>query len=328
VKFPHIISLPRRSGTRLASLLLALSVIACGGDPPTTPQPTPSALGIACPTGMSSSSINGQPLALTFAPPTTTGGTAPVSVSCTPASGTLFSNGATDVTCFATDAAGRNATCAFSVVITAVPTLTRTRFVAFGDSLTEGKVSLGPVILVDAGPHSYPAKVRSLLMARYTSQSITVINEGWGGERAGESLPRFSAALSQHRPEVVLLMHGVNDLIGSTPGRVQTAADGVEELIKEARNRGAVVFVATLPPFGNGPKASCHECIDPYNRLIRAIAAAKGAALVDVHAAWGGRPGLMGADGIHPTEAGYEVIATAFVDAIQQVLETPAGDGR
>jgi lysophospholipase L1-like esterase len=34
----------------------------------------------------------------------------------------------------------------------------------------------------------------------------------------------------------------------------------------------------------------------------------------------------MGADGIHPTEAGYEVIATAFVDAIRQVLETPAGD--
>ncbi len=234
--------------------------------------------------------------------------------------------GATGVTCTATDAAGRNASCGFSVAITAVPTLTRTRFVAFGDSLTEGKVSLGPSVLIDAGSHSYPSRVRSLLMARYTSQSITVVNEGWGGERADESLPRFREALDDHRAEAILLMHGVNDLIGQTAGRVQTAADGVEELIKEARHQGAVVFVATLPPFGSGPKASCHECIEPYNRLIRNIAAAKGATLVDVHAAWAGGAGLMGADGIHPTAAGYEVIATEFVNAIRQVLETPAGD--
>ena len=63
-----------------------------------------------------------------------------------------------------------------------------------------------------------------------------------------------------------------------------------------------------MPPFGDGPKASCHECIEPYNQLVRSIAAAKGATLVDVHAAWAGRTGLKGADGMHPTAAGYEVI--------------------
>jgi lysophospholipase L1-like esterase len=197
---------------------------------------------------------------------------------------------------------------------------------AFGDSLTEGKVSLAPVVLVDAGPHSYPARLRTLLSARYTSQVITLANEGRGGERADDSVSRFREALSVHRPEVVLLMHGVNDLVSPTPGRIQSAADGVEELIKETRNAGAAAFVATLPAFGSGPKASCPECIEPYNTLIRAIAAAKGATLVDVHAAW--RSELMGADGIHPTEAGYEVIADVFFEAIRRTLENPIGDVR
>ena len=52
-------------------------------------------------------------------------------------------------------------------------------------------------------------------------------------------------------------------------------------------------------------------------------AARKGATLVDVFQAWGGRSELMGADGIHPTEAGYEVIADAFFEAIRRTLEGP-----
>jgi lysophospholipase L1-like esterase len=53
------------------------------------------------------------------------------------------------------------------------------------------------------------------------------------------------------------------------------------------------------------------------------MALARGAVFVDVYAAWGNRSGLMGADGIHPTEAGYEVIAQTFFDAIRKALEPP-----
>jgi len=194
----------------------------------------------------------------------------------------------------------------------------------FGDSLTEGKISLTLTTLVDSPSHSYPAKLLRLLTERYTGQEIIMLNEGFGGERADESLPRFREALSHDRPDAVLLMHGVNDLNGSQDGRVQRAADAMEELVKEARNGGRAALVATLPPLGPGGKAACPECVEPYNNLIRRMVAAKGATLVDVHAAWGGRAGLMGADGIHPTEAGYEVIAGAFFDAIQRTLESPA----
>ncbi len=261
---------------------------------------------------------------LTYSTPTATGGAAPVTVTCTPATGTMFPSGASTVTCTAVDGAGRSATCGFSVSVNAIPRLSRTRFLTFGDSLTEGKISLTLTSLVDSPAHSYPAKLLRLLTDRYTGQTLTVINEGLGGERADESFSRLARAISQHRPEAVLLMHGVNDLNGTHDGRVQLAADAMEELVKEVRNRGGVAFAATLPPLGPGGKAGCPECVQPYNNLVRRMAAAKGATLVDVHAAWGGRAGLMGADGIHPTEAGYEVIATAFFEAIRRTLESPA----
>lgn len=304
----------------LVPLILAA---ACSGSPTAPPPPVP-AFSVACPAGIQTASVGGEPVTITYPDPATSGGSAPLTVTCAPVSGTVFSPGATPVTCEAIDATGRRASCGFSVSITAVPRLRQTRFMTFGDSLTEGKISLTPFLLIDSPAHSYPAKLQALLSERYPGQQVTVLNEGFGGERAGQSTARFDEALSTHRPGAVLLMHGVNDLNGSAAGRIQSAVDGVEELVKAARGAGVDTFVATLPPLGP-PKGSCPECVEPFNQRLRDMVAAKGAVLVDVHAAWGNQSGLMGADGIHPTEAGYEVIARAFFEAIQRTLELPIG---
>ena len=322
--FPVIISPIRRRGYRSLAVLLLTSLAACGGDGPITPPPTPQAPTVSCPSNVESSTTGGQPVPIAYSAPSTAGGSAPVSVTCTPASGTLFNPGTTAVNCTATDAAGRSATCGFTVDVRAVPTLSKTRFLAFGDSLTEGKLSLTISLLIDSPAHSYPFKLQGMLAQRYTAQQPVVLNEGFGGERVDESRSRFRAAISQHRPDAVLLMHGVNDLNGVGSGKVQAAVDGMEELIKEGRSAGVAVFVATLPPLGPGPKAGCPECVEPFNERLAAVAKAKGATLVDVYAAWGNRTGLMGADGIHPTEAGYEVIATAFFEALRAAFENPS----
>jgi lysophospholipase L1-like esterase len=254
---------------------------------------------------------------VTYSLPSATGGTLPLSIGCTPPSGSSFEVGTTPVSCTASDAAGRTATCNFAVTIVHIPQLTQNRLLVFGNSVAEGKLSA----LVESPPHSYPAKLLHLMQERYRGQDVTILNEGRGGERAVESLPRFQAAVSLHRPGAVLLMHGINDLNTEGISGVQRVADAIEELVKHARATVPVTFVATLPPLGPGPKAGCPECVEPLNARIRAVAAAKSAVLVDVHAAWGARTGLMGADGIHPTEAGYEAIAEAFFEAIRRTLE-------
>lgn len=306
----------------MAIVLTSVAWSACGGSPVTPPPPGPAALTVSCPAGSENPSPGGAAVPVTYSAPVATGGTAPVAFTCTPAAGSLFPVGTTPVTCTATDAAGRTATCGFGVTVTARALLSQTRFMAFGDSLTEGKLSLTVTMLIDAPAHAYPTKLLAALAERYPDQQIAMINEGAGGERASESLPRFNGALSMHRPEAVLLMHGVNDLNAVGTGITQAAVDALEELVKEAKNRGLTVLVATLPPLRE-PKAGCPECVDSFNSRLRSVAAAKGAVLVDVHAAWGDGSGLMGADGVHPTEAGYEVIAAAFFEAIRRTIEQP-----
>jgi lysophospholipase L1-like esterase len=317
-------------GCAAAALVCAAS---CGGSPAApAPPPTPQ-LTVSCPAAVETSSLGGVPVAVTYAAPTATGGVAPVTVACAPAAGTPFPTGATTVTCTASDNGGRQASCTFGVTVANIPLrLRKTRFMAFGDSLTEGKLRpFGADFQVDGGPHSYPSILKRLLTERYAGQTVTVENEGFGGEPAVKSFERFLRAIATHSPEVLLLMHGVNDLIGEggEDAKIRRTADTIDELVEIALDRGLTVFVATLPPFGPGGKASCQECVAPLNDRIRSSAAARGAVLVDVFAAWGGKPDpLMGPDGIHPTEAGYEAIAKAFFEAIQRTLEAPPLGGR
>lgn len=297
------------------ALLCALS--ACGSSP-TSPTPPPPQLTLTCPAPVQASSLGGEPVAVNYAPVQVAGGTGTVAVTCAPAADTLFPAGTTTVTCTAADGGGRQATCSFAITVTAIPRLRQTKIVAFGDSLTEGKLG-GTQLLVDAGPHSYPSQLKDMLVERYTGQTIEVVNEGWGGEvvTEAETFRRFAAVLATERPGAVLLMHGVN---GLNEDDVDTFGRAIDELVEDARAMDIAVLLATLPQLGP-PKAGCPECVPPLNDHIRATAARRGATLVDIYAAFSSGTALMGADGIHPTAAGYEAMARAFFDAIRQTLE-------
>ncbi len=79
--------------------------------------PTASPLVILCPVP-SGKSTDGQPVPLTFSP-TVTGGVAPVTASCNPASGSLFPIGTTSLKCTATDAKPSSVSCSSTAIVTA-----------------------------------------------------------------------------------------------------------------------------------------------------------------------------------------------------------------
>ena len=69
---------------------------------------------------------------------------------------------------------------------------------AFGDSLTQG---------YGATPEtSYPA-----VLAKLTNRKV--INAGISGETTSEGLIRFDAVLDKHKPALVILMEGGNDIL-------------------------------------------------------------------------------------------------------------------
>jgi lysophospholipase L1-like esterase len=310
--------------------------------PPPTPGPTNPPLTLGCPQGPTAASPNGVPVAVTYPSPTPTGGAVGsngvslATVSCTPASASLFPVGTTEVRCTATTAT-ESASCTFSVTVTApVVRLTRTRFLAFGDSLTAGEITqpgvssqsddetrLHRLVLVPSA--SYPTQLLSRLRTRYTSQAsqIDVVNAGWPSEWAEDGAIRLPSMMSNARAEAVLLLEGINELLALGAPGVPRAARALELMAKEIRGRGARAFLATLPPTRPlGPRAVPLELVQSLNAQIRSTASGEGAVLVDLYGALvSDVTRYIGSDGVHPTEAGYARIADTWLAAIRADLE-------
>jgi acyl-CoA thioesterase-1 len=196
---------------------------------------------------------------------------------------------------------------------------------AFGDSMTYGVIALNaPLFRLVSLPGSYPARLESLLVARYTAQTIVVLNEGLGGETTDGGRRRLPGVLSTDRPDVVLLMEGANDVNQNHDLAVDLVARNMRTMISEAGGAGSLVYLATLPPqIPGGARAGSPGSVPLVNARLASLAVETGAVLVDIYAAFGDGAGLIGPDGLHPTEAGYQKIAETFYDAIVKTLEEP-----
>ena len=304
--------------------------------PPPPPPPVSQPPTLSCRPDIARGTTNTAGLDIHFDAPSAENGQAPVLVTCNPGSGSVFLLGSTTVTCTASDGLSRTASCTFGVTISKIPQLSRVRFLAFGDSITEGEVTApGSLFSLDGAPLSsrqvvvpsaaYPTVLAKLLQARYTAQAdnIAVINAGLGGEKAVNARNRFIAALNNFRPEAVLLMEGSNDIARGEDGAASAAAGEIRNMAAEARLRGMRVFIATPAP----GRPNLSKTIQPillldYSNRMRAVAGSEGAVLVDVYQALLSSVfTYLGGDGLHPNEAGYARIAEEFFNAIQATLE-------
>ena len=329
-----IAGLGRTSARRLIVCVSFAFAAACAESslvPPTAPSPLNpdrvAALGLDCPAVPQTQSPDGNPTPVDYPSPMVRGGEAPVSVTCDPASGTRFPVGATRVSCTATDALGQGAACTFVLRVLRPPMLGVTRILAFGNSLTAGVLSGSSV----SGGRSYPAQLEQRLRSAYRAQSIRVLDEGLPGELAAEAPGRLASALARHRPEVVLLMEGTNDL-GFPDDRSATALAAIDGMLRNIGYEGATAVVATIPPVRPASHALHAARIPDFNRGLRAVAAGRGAALVDIHGVLargrcvpgGGRPlPCIGPDGLHPTAEGYGLMADAFFDHLVRKYDRP-----
>lgn len=288
-------------------------------------------LAVTCPAAVSTSTAAAT-VAVSYAPPAATGGTQPVTASCTPVSGSQFARGTNTVTCTATDAVGKVATCSFAITVQSIPVLKGTRFLAFGDSITAGEV-LNAIRQTIVNPaKSYPTLLEALLNSRYIAQVSTVQNYGQSGEvlmndlgyRSEETASRYNLALTAQKPDAVLLLEGANDF--NSPNITDDQiAEVLRQMVREAYlAKAKAVYLATLTPQIPGLLRSSQAARVPtLNAKIRVIAQQEGATLVDIYAAMiGNVTNLINADdGLHPYPAGYAAMADTFNTAIKATFE-------
>lgn len=165
-------------------------------------------------------------------------------------------------------------------------------------------MAAAPAILVfgDSLSAGYGIDVRAgwvaLLGQRLAAQGYAyrVVNASVSGETTAGGITRLPAALKRHRPEIVILELGANDGLRGL-SLAQTRAN-LESMIKAAQTAGARVLLVGihLPP-NYGPDFT-RKFRAVYDDLVRRYRLAYVPFLLEGVAL---TPGLMQADGLHPT---------------------------
>lgn len=188
------------------------------------------------------------------------------------------------------------------------------RYVAVGASDTVG------VGASDPGSGSWPARVAARLPA-----GSSYVNLGVSGSIASQaSREQLPTALSL-RPQLVTIWLAVNDLNASVTAADYSAAlrSVVEPLV---RGTTARIFVGTVPDLRSVPAYAGQDLAgllartNAYNAGITALAAAFADRVVVVDL-FSGSAALtstitVSADGFHPSDDGYKLIADRFIAAI------------
>lgn len=321
---------------------VSLLAAACGGSK--GPGPTPVPPQIACPADVTVRGVNSGSQTVTFDTPTTSGGTAPVTVTCAHASGSSFPLGTTSNTCTASDAGSRQASCSFNVILTGV-TLGVTKFETVGDSLTEGENGRVAPSFLDP-PNAYPTRLQAAFDVAYPGQGAVVINKGHSGDTVEMTVNDLRGNLLKDRPGAVLVLAGYNDLTVAacrisddnnprcSNDVINQIGTGVRDCIrksKEAPFNIQFVFVSTLtPPGPSGDRRLRPDVILRVNDRIRQVVAAEGATLVDTYPTFlGHEADYTDIDGLHLRPAGYQALADNFFASIRATIpQTPLLTGR
>jgi acyl-CoA thioesterase-1 len=176
--------------------------------------------------------------------------------------------------------------------------------VAFGDSLTQG-----------VSGKSYPAFLQDRLdRAGYRYR---VDNQGVAGDTTADGLARIENVIAE-KPALVVLEFGGNDGLRGVP--VEATRKNLDEIIRKLKATSIPVVLAgiTLPP-NYGP-----DYVKPFTAIFPDLAKKYHLRYVPfllqhVYS----DPNLMQPDGIHPNQAGNEIVAKDVFDLIQPILAKP-----
>jgi lysophospholipase L1-like esterase len=194
--------------------------------------------------------------------------------------------------------------------------------VAFGDSITYGRGSSsnGPLT-------GYPRMLDHRLEARFGGFSY-VINTGIPGESTPAGLNRIGTTLDTYKPDLVLILQGVNDLLN--PGTEGRVVNNLRSMAQIAKTRGISPVLATLCPLVSRSfrdRGDQHARVISVNPSIRALASQQAVPIAELYAGITSVPRWQNSlfdsnSSIHPNDAGYLILRNVFLDVLSKGLES------
>lgn len=189
------------------------------------------------------------------------------------------------------------------------PAAGEARVVFMGNSITDGWARFFPT--------QFPGK--------------PYVGRGIGGQTTPQMLVRFRADVIALHPRVVVILAGTNDIAGNTgPSTLEMIEDNLTSMSEIAMANGIRVVLSSILPVYDYPwKPGLVPApkIIAVNAWMKAYAARVGATYLDYHSVMAderqGLPRSLSMDGVHPTEAGYKVMAPLVDAAIADALRRP-----
>ena len=192
---------------------------------------------------------------------------------------------------------------------------------AFGSSSTEGFAASGPGA-------TYPARLEARLREALPGRPIAVLNRGRGGEEVQEMMLRLRRDVLDAAPTLVIWQVGSNAVLRGVPPETYRAR--VEAGLDQLRAAGIEVMLMDsqeAPRLEALPEAKAR-----IEALTGAIARTRGVRLFsrsELMRGWrrDGVPdtAVIGPDGLHHTDFGYDCIAAALADGIAAALRPLPG---
>jgi lysophospholipase L1-like esterase len=180
------------------------------------------------------------------------------------------------------------------------------KIVCLGDSITGVYYHTG-------GRRAWADLVGIGLRQIYPRAQLEMINAGVSGNTTVDALKRLDADVLSHRPQLVMVMLGMND-VAKVPADVFRANLG--EIVDRARRAGAEVILLTPTLVSPGDPSRPLEKVSDFAQITREVGRALHVPVTDTfrafqsiqavdHRAW---IGLM-SDTIHPNMRGHKVLA-------------------
>jgi len=153
------------------------------------------------------------------------------------------------------------------------------------------------------------------------------VNRGISGQVTGEMLGRMMADVIERKPKAMLVLAGTNDLARGTP--LRTIENNLAMVADLAEYHKIVPLFASVLPVSDyhrnmtaqRPPAQILE----LNNWLRQFCASRNFRYVDYFAVLVDKAGFIGTDladdGLHPNAAGYRLMASVALEAIDAVLK-------
>src|SRR5687767_12159004 len=154
------------------------------------------------------------------------------------------------------------------------------------------------------------------------------LNRGISGQTTPQMLVRFRQDVIALKPKVVVILAGINDIAGNSgPATQAMIADNLMSMTEIAKANGIrVVLSSVLPAYDFPWRRGIQPApkVAALNEWIKRYAQQAGVVYLDYYSkmvdARGGLPPELASDEVHPTEAGYRLMAPLAEAAIQQAL--------